>query len=249
MSKKAIFLIMSMVLWASAWCASPLPEEPKAIASSEVPRSTGGVAQTSSSGEARPPSLQRRNPRYQLCKSDVFDLDFPFTPEFNQTAVTVQPDGYVTLHGVGDLHVEGLTVPEATQALRAAYGKILHDPVITVALKDFDKPYFIASGQVTHPGKFDLRGDTTVTQGLAIAGGITDTAKHSQVLLFRRVSSDWYDVRKINVKHLMQARDLNEDLHLQPDDLLFVPTSTIAKVLRFVPKYAMGVYYDPASAK
>jgi len=246
MSKKAIFLIMSMVLWASAWCASPLPEEPKAIASSEVPRSTGAVAQASSSGEARPPSLQRRNPRYQLCKSDVFDLNFPITPEFNQLAVTVQPDGYVTLLGVGDLHVEGLTVPEATQALRAAYGKILHDPVITIALKDFNKPYFIASGQVAHPGKFDLRGDTTVTQGLAIAGGITDFAKHSQVLLFRRVSSDWYEVKKVNVKRLMQAMDLNEDLHLQPGDLLFVPTSTIAKVKRFVPSYGMGVYYNPA---
>jgi polysaccharide export outer membrane protein len=170
-------------------------------------------------------------------------LDFPFTPEFNQTAVTVQPDGYISLRGVGDLHVEGQTVPEATQALRTAYGKILHDPVITIALKDFNKPYFIASGQVAHPGKFDLRGDTTVTQGLAIAGGITDTAKHSQVLLFRRVSSDWYEVKTINVKRLMQARDLNEDLHLQPDDLLFVPTSTLAKVKRFVPNYSIGAYY------
>ena len=246
MNKRVIFLILSMVLWASALWASPLPQEPKAIASSEAPRSTGGSAQTSSSGEARPPSLQRRNPRYQLCKSDVFDLNFPFTPEFNQTAVTVQPDGYVTLRGVGDLHVEGLTVPEATQALRTAYAKILHDPVITIALKDFNKPYFMATGQVAHPGKFDLRGDTTVTQGLAIAGGITDFAKHSQVLLFRRVSSDWYEVKKVNVQRLMQARDLNEDLHLQPGDLLFVPTSTIAKVKRFVPSYGMGVYYNPS---
>jgi len=249
MSKKAILLILSMVLWASALCAAPLPEEPKAIASSGVPRSTGGSPQTSSSGEARPPSLQRRNPRYRLCKGDVFDLDFPFTPEFNQTMVTVLPDGYVTLHGVGDLHVEGQTVPEVTEALRTAYAKILHDPVITIALTGFDGPYFIVSGQVGHPGKFDLRGDTTVTQGLAIAGGLTDFAKHSQVLLFRRVSSDWYEVRKINVKRLMQARDLNEDLHLQPDDLLFVPTSTIAKVKRFVPSYGLGVYYNPALAK
>jgi len=246
MSKKVIFLILSMVLWATALCASPLPEEQKAIASNGISRSTDNTAPGSVRGDARRPSLQRRNPRYQLCKSDVFDLDFPFTPEFNQTAVTVQPDGYVTLRGVGDLHIEGLTVPEATQALRTAYAKILHDPVITIALKDFNKPYFIASGQVAHPGKFDLRADTTVTQGLAIAGGITDFAKHSQVLLFRRVSSDWYEVKTINVKRLMQARDLSEDLHLQPDDLLFVPTSTLAKVKRFVPTYGLGVYYNPA---
>jgi polysaccharide export outer membrane protein len=245
MSKKIIFLILSMVLWAASLCASPLPEEQKAIASNGISRSTDNTAPGSVRGDARQPSLQRRNPRYQVCKSDVLDLDFPFTPEFNQT-VTVQPDGYITLRAVGDLHVEGQTVPELTQSLRIAYGKTLHDPVVTVALKDFDKPYFIASGQVAHPGKFDLRGDTTVTQGLAIAGGITDFAKHSQVLLFRRVSSDWYEVKKINVKRLMQAMNLNEDLHLQPDDLLFVPTSTTAKVKRLVPSYGLGAYYNPA---
>jgi polysaccharide export outer membrane protein len=97
-----------------------------------------------------------------LCKEDILDLNFPFTPEFNQT-VTVQPDGYITLRAVGDLHVEGQTVPEVTQSLRTAYGKILRDPVITIALKDFDKPYFIVSGEVARPGKFDLRSDTTVT--------------------------------------------------------------------------------------
>jgi polysaccharide export outer membrane protein len=240
MSKKAILLILSMVLWASALCASPLPEEQKAIASSEVPRSTGDSAHASSSGEAPPPALQRRNPRYQLCRGDIFDLDFPFTPEFNQT-ITIQPDGYITLRGIGDLHVEGQTVPEATQALRTAYGKILRDPVITIALKDFDKPYFIVSGQVGHPGKYDLRGDTTVAQALAIAGGFNDDAKHSQVLLFRRVSNDWVEVKKVNIKQMLQAENLSEDLHLRPGDLLFVPKNAVSKIKPWIPYPSMGL--------
>jgi protein involved in polysaccharide export with SLBB domain len=33
------------------------------------------------------------------------------------------------------------------------YSKTLHDPQVTVALKDFDRSYFIASGEVAHPGK------------------------------------------------------------------------------------------------
>jgi polysaccharide export outer membrane protein len=236
-------LILGAVLRATAWCASANPEEQQAIASSEVPRSTGGSAQTSSSGEARQPSLQRRNPRYQLCKGDVLDLNFPFTPEFNQI-VAVQPDGYITLRAVGDLHVEGQTVPEVTQALRTAYGKILRDPVITIALKDFDKPYFIVSGQVGHPGKYDLRGDTTVTQALAIAGGFNDNAKHSQVLLFRRVSNDWVEVKKLNIKHMLQAENLSEDLHLRPGDMLFVPKSLVSKVKPWIPYPSLGLYLN-----
>src|SRR4029077_18358029 len=107
------------------------------------------------------PALKQRNPRYQLCKSDVLELSLPMTPEFNQTA-TVQPDGYITLLGAGDLHVEGQTVPEVMQSIRAAYASMLHDPIVTVHLKDFDKPYFVAGGEVGHLGKYDLRGDTTV---------------------------------------------------------------------------------------
>ena len=243
MSKKVLLLILSAVLSGAALCASALAEEQKAIASSEAPRSTGGNAQTPSSGGVPQPSLQRRNPRYQLCRGDVFDLDFPFTPEFNQT-VTIQPDGYITLRAIGDLHVEGQTVPEVTQSLRTAYGKILHDPVITVALKDFDKPYFIASGQVGRPGKYDLRGDTTVTQALAIAGGFNDNAKHSQVLLFRRVSNDWVEVRKLDVKQMLQAANLSEDLHLRPGDMLFVPKNTVSKIRPWIPYPSLGFYLN-----
>jgi polysaccharide export outer membrane protein len=168
-------------------------------------------------------------------------LDFPFSPEFNQTT-TVQPDGYISLLGLGDLHVEGQTIPELTQSLRVAYAKILHEPVITVVLKDFDRPSFSAFGQVGKPGKYDLRGDITVTQAIAIAGGLSDMAKHSQVLLFRRVSSDWYGVRKINVKQLLRGENLDEDLHLQPGDMLFVPKNTIAKIKPFIPMPNVGMY-------
>src|SRR6478672_5913252 len=86
-------------------------------------------------------ALLRRNPRYQLCKGDILDLTFPFTPELNQT-VTIQPDGYITLSGVGDVHIAGITVPEFRELLEASYRTILHKPVINVVLKDFQKPYF-----------------------------------------------------------------------------------------------------------
>ena len=73
--------------------------------------------------KAAPQFAVQRYPRYELCADDVVDLVFEFTPEFNQT-LTVQPDGYITLRGVGDLHVAGLTIPEITATIRTAYGKI-----------------------------------------------------------------------------------------------------------------------------
>jgi polysaccharide export outer membrane protein len=191
------------------------------------------------------PQLQTRAARYKIAPGDSFDLNFELSPEFNQTAVAVQPDGFVTLRGVGDLNVQGQTVPELTQTLRGAYNKILNDPIISVVLKDFEKPYFVADGQIGKPGKYDLRGDTTLTQAIAIAGGFKDSSRHSQVLLFRRVSDQWMEAKVINVKQMEKSGNLKEDPMLHPGDMLFVPKNTMSKIDKFFPSASMGTFFRP----
>src|SRR5712691_8248581 len=95
---------------------------------------------------ANRPMPARRYPRYLLRPSDVLQITFPISPEFDQT-VSIQPDGFLSLRGVGDVYVAGQSIPEFTEALRKAYGQFLHEPVINVELKDFEKPYFIAGGE------------------------------------------------------------------------------------------------------
>ena len=185
------------------------------------------------------PSLQRRDGRYQIVNGDIFDLQFQFTPDFNQT-VTVQPDGYITLKEVGDIHVQGETVPEIKQQIETAYLKILAKPVVTVTLKEFNKPYFLALGQVARPGKYDLHGDITVSEAIAMAGGFTTEAKHSQVLLFRRVNDRWSSVTKMDLKHMLNSRNLSEDSVLHPGDMVYIPQNTLSKVKAFIPSPSVG---------
>src|ERR1035437_1309160 len=95
---------------------------------SDKPDSSSQVSTTSANATA---GLHERNPRYKLRKGDTFDLDFALSPEFNQT-VAVEPDGYVTLKGVESTFVEGQTMPELTKTVKAAYAKVLHNPVIAI---------------------------------------------------------------------------------------------------------------------
>jgi polysaccharide export outer membrane protein len=189
------------------------------------------------SSDSDQPALERRNPRYQLLRDDVMLISFPLSPELVQT-VTVQPDGFISLQSAGSLYVLGLTVPEVVDALKKAYSSILHDPIITVDLIDFQRPFFIVSGQVNKPGQFDLRYDITVTEGVAVAGGFAPTAK-TQVFLFHRVSSDWVEVKKLNLKDVLNGKNVNEDAHLAPGDMIFVPEKAITKFRKYVP-YAIG---------
>jgi len=200
------------------------------------------AAAPSSTGSAAAPQFQQRDPRYRIAASDSFDLTFPLSPEYNQLAVTVQPDGFVTLYGVGDVNVQGLTIPELTDTVRKAYGGILHDPIISIVLKDFNKPYFIADGQVGYPGKYDLCAETALTQAIAIAGGFTDAAKHSQVVLFRRVSDAWVSTQIFDIKKMEAKGDLREDPYMHPGDTLFVPKNKLSKIMPFLPSANMGAF-------
>lgn len=186
------------------------------------------------------PVLEKRAPRYQLRSSDVLNISFPITPEFDQI-VAVQPDGYITLRGAGDLYVEEMTVPQVIDAIKRAYSKVLHDPIIDVLLTDFEKPYFIAGGEVSKPGKYDLRGDTTVTEAVEIAGGFTDKSKHSRVVIYRRQPNGWQEVSLLDMKKMLNRNDLTEDVHLHPGDLIFVPQNNLSKIKSFIPSTGLGM--------
>jgi len=205
----------------------------------------GAVQQPEKAGGKGDPSFGgERHPLYRLAKSDSVEVNFTFSPEFNQT-LTVQPDGFVALRGAGTLLAEGRTVPDLQEAITDAYRGFLHNPEITVTLKEFDKPYFLASGEVTRPGKYELRSDLTVNEAVAIAGGFTQQARHSQVVLFRRVSGELAESHLIDLKKMLDRRDLHEDLHLQPGDFIYVPLSRIAKIRRYVPTNSMSWYMNP----
>ncbi len=186
-----------------------------------------------------------RHPLYRLQPSDVAEVSFTVAPEFNQT-LTVQPDGYVMLKDAGLVEAQGLNLEQFREAVEKAYQGYLHDPQAAVALKEFERPYFIVGGEVGKPGKYELRSDTTVAEAVEIAGGLTAQSKHSQVVLFRRVNDDLVETRLLNLKKMLNQSGLKEDAHLRPGDMVFVPQNTISKLARFLSRPSMSMYMNPS---
>jgi polysaccharide biosynthesis/export protein len=223
-----------MAILLAAACVAVAQQASSSSAAHVVSTADQSTAMTSSASTTTAPQLQARGNRYHLCEGDSFTVSFELSPEFNQT-VTIQPDGYVTLKGIGDIKVLDLTVPQLTQLLRESYNKILNDPEIAVVLTDFQKPFFIADGQVTHPGKYELRGTVTLAEAIATAGGFTDAAKHSQVRLYRRVDDQWMFAKVFDLKAMEKKGDLHEDPLLHPGDMLYVPKNSLSKIKPFIP--------------
>ena len=197
--------------------------------------STGAVS-------AQTPTFAEHDPRYRIQPSDVIEVHYRYTPEFDQT-VTVQPDGYIALQIVGDLKLQGLTLDQVRAAILAKASLRLKDPEITLVLKDFEKPYFVVGGEVANPGRFEMRGQVTAVQAIAMAGGFkAASAKHSQVVLFRRVGPDLAKTEILNLKSAMSAKNTEPLADLRAGDMLIVPQNAVSKIERFVKWANIGTY-------
>jgi polysaccharide export outer membrane protein len=187
-------------------------------------------------------SFSEREPRYRLQPSDVLEIHYRYSPEFDQT-VTIQPDGFVALELVGDVKFQGLTVDQAKTTILEKSARRLKDPEITLVLKEFEKPYFVVGGEVANPGKFEMRGQVTVVQAIAMAGGFkTSSAKQSQVVLFRRVGPDLAKTEILDLKAAMSASATEPLIDLRPGDVLIVPQNRISKIERLVKLSNIGAY-------
>jgi mannose-6-phosphate isomerase-like protein (cupin superfamily) len=64
-------------------------------------------------------------------------------------------------------------------------------------------------------------------------------------VLFRRSSEQEVEARLLDVKKMLKARNLDEDVHLKAGDMLFVPQNTISKIRRYLPVSNLSMYTNP----
>ncbi len=183
-------------------------------------------------------------PVYTLHTGDVIVLNYRYTPEFNQT-VTVQPDGCVDLNVVGYIKVADLTLSQVHDRIVDLASKELNHPDLTITLKEFQQPYVVVAGEVDRPGKIELRETTTALQAVMLAGGFKDSAKDTQVLLFRRINGDMAEVRKLDLHNIKKSGDLERDTELEPGDMLLVTRNKMEHLSRFMKASNLGVYFNP----
>jgi polysaccharide export outer membrane protein len=188
----------------------------------------------------QPAQLMSRDQPYRLQPSDVLELEYEFTPEYNQTA-TVEPDGSLRLKLVGYVKVAGLSLDEATAAIKAKASVPLNNPELTLTLKEFVKPHFTVYGEVTRPGVYDIHGGVSVLQALALSGGVKDTAKQSQVVLVRKINAEVAEVKVIDTKLMSSAKGVREDFDIRPDDMLIVPKNRLGKLEPYIRVASMGL--------
>lgn len=131
--------------------------------------------------------------------------------------VRVNSRGAVSLALIGTVALGGLTAQEAEVLLTEKYEKdYLRNPQISVFIKEFTSQRITVEGAVTRPGVFPIKGQTTLLQAIAIAGGGAQMSDMTEVMLFRFENgarkSTKFDVLKIRTGELPDPVLMNDDL-------------------------------------
>ncbi len=175
--------------------------------------------------------------QYQLQIGDVLDIKFPLNPELNET-VTVRPDGLISTGIAEDVPAYNLTASELNEELRQAYKNELVDPKVSVVVRSFAPTRIYVSGEVAAPGEFVVVGPAlTLTQAIARAGGVLNSADDKHVLILRRGAGEKSEGFLANYHAATQGGDPTQDARLAAYDVVFVPKSGAAMAYKDFQQY------------
>lgn len=147
--------------------------------------------------------------------------------------VSVQPDGKISFPLAGEIPVLGSTTSQLKEEITKRLKEYIKAPVISVSLRKIGGRRAIILGEVTTNGVYPITGTTTVLELIALAGGFTTHSVPSSTILIRGGFQNPKGMR-LNLTRAINKAVPNQNLALQPGDIIFIPKKFIADVNYFV---------------
>ena len=179
-------------------------------------KSGAGTSVSSASNAAvapQPPSGFRVGP------SDELTIAVWHEPEFSQ-AVTVRPDGMITLPLLNDVKVAGLTTEEMQGLLTEKLKSLLNDPQVTVIVKAVHSQKIFVAGNIAKQCVYALDGRKTTLELIVEAGGLGPFAKSGSIYILRNVNGKVTRL-PFNYRKALSGKGANPEL--MPGDMVVVP--------------------------
>jgi polysaccharide biosynthesis/export protein len=159
---------------------------------------------------------------YAIGIGDVLEISVWKNPDLAVT-VPVRPDGRISMPLIGDIEAAGRTPLALRDQLTTQLKEYVTAPGVSVVIKEINSRKVFVTGEVEHPGSFDLQPRTKLMQVLALAGGLTPYAK-GRVIVLRDTRDGGGDRRyEIQLDSIVSGKRPSDNLILQPGDTLVVP--------------------------
>jgi polysaccharide export outer membrane protein len=178
--------------------------------------SVAGQQSSGGSAVASPPPAE-----YQIGPEDVLDVVFWREKELSG-AVTVRPDGIITIPLIGEIQTGGKTPPLVAAEIQKLAERYLTNPIVSVGLRQMNSRKIYVTGEVNASGAYPLTGVLTVMQAISLAGGVREFARLDAITILREEAGRTRAL-SVNYDEISRGRRLEQNYQLQPGDTVVVP--------------------------
>jgi polysaccharide export outer membrane protein len=160
-------------------------------------------------------------PEYRIGIEDVLDVAVWNVAELQKT-VPVRPDGKISLPLVNDVVAAGLTPMELRDLLTKKIATYVQNPDVSVVVREIRSLKVSVIGQVHSPGRYDVKGPSTVLDALALAGGFTEFAGRRKIMILRSTGATVQHLR-FDYDAAVSKGSVKNNMLVRPGDIVVVP--------------------------
>jgi len=190
---------------------------------------------------------------YTLGPDDQISIRVLDLEEFGAGSLADKPyridlRGFVNLPLVGRMKAGGQNIEAFEAELVGKLREFVKEPQVTVMVTEYRSQPISILGQVTTPGVHQLQGRKSLFEVISMAGGLKPEAGYTIKIVRKKQygaiplssaktdTTGEYSVAEVNVKGIMNAEHPEENLLIQPFDVITVPKAELVYVVGTVKK-------------
>src|SRR5205807_2423701 len=170
---------------------------------------------------APPPGATTAAGDYKIGPEDLLDIAV-----WNNTAISrtvpVRPDGKISLPLLNDVQAAGLTPMQLREVLVKRLADYMPTPEVSVIVREVHSFKVSVLGEAKKPGQYELKSRSTVLDVIALAGGFTEFAARSRLVILRQAGATIKRV-PFNYNNAASPHARTADFFRPPRDAVVVP--------------------------
>lgn len=148
------------------------------------------------------------------------------SPRGQSRAVSVAPDGFISLPLIGEIRAAGLSPGDLARQIVGRYRDVrILDVDITVDLLETRSPVAYVTGDVVSPGPVVLQGPTDVWRLISNVGGFVSTADQSHVIVAKACGGAEQRL-VLNYRRWLESTDPRNNTAIGRGDVVYVPRNS-----------------------
>lgn len=188
-----------------------------------------------------PEWLKPSSDTYTLAPGDVIEIEVIGEPT-TRSLGPVGPDGKIYFYSLPGMDVWGMTPGEVRGQLESDLETFFRgEPRVSVTAREIVSRKVWLLGRFNAPGVYPLNGPTTLLEAISNAGGPEASTVFARGSGFTSGMDEAADLRRafivrdgevlpVDIYRLLNHGDMSQNIYLQPDDLVHLPTAGALEV-------------------